>query len=247
MKKIGIILITIILLCGCSKKEEIYYEANSITYNLFIADYYHETIHFELPENALELATQNEQEDYDSIEYILLKDNFSRPIYNNLETFYQKEIKKKKESYQVDLSFNYTENDFMNENYINTCFENKTIKSEDDYFEIYLSGEFYCRQDKVLTIQVASNYSEVTTNGEQQGNTFQWKINESNQNNVSIYYQVKRDKNNMLKSYDRVPSLNKNNINYVLIEFIMILLIVIGGFIYYHLVLTKNRKWKRKK
>ena len=176
------------------------------------------------------------------MEFILLKDDFSRPIHNNLKTFYKKSINKKKDTVHVNLSFNYLEKDFMNSNYINTCFEKKTINQKEDYFEIHLSGEFYCLQDKTLTIQVTSNYQEETTNGEQAGNTFQWIINETNKNNVNIYYKVKRNKTNMLTSYEKIPLLEKEKVNYVLIEFIIIVILIIGGTLYYYLVIANNKR-----
>lgn len=243
MKKIIVILISLLIITGCSLNDtnNVSYKENSIIYNLYINDYYMENIDFYLPKNAYELAKENSNVDYDSIEYILLVDNFSRPIHNNNKTFYQKTIKKLDNSVFVNLKFNYLENDFMNSNYINTCFENHEVNNTDDYFEIHLSGSFYCLQDKTLSIQVTSNYVEEETNGEKNNNSFKWTIDKDNYNNVDIYYKVMRDKTKMISSYDNIPSVKKNsNNNILIIEFVVIVSIFLFGFIFYIFVVKKK-------
>lgn len=245
MKKIIIILIGLLIITGCSlnnSNENVSYKENSIIYNLYIKDYYMESIDFYLPENAYDIAKKNTEVDYDSIEYMLLEDNFARPIHNNNKTFYQKTIKKLNNSVYVNLRFNYLENDFMNSNYINTCFENKNIHNEDDYFEIHLSGAFYCLQDKTLTVQVTSSYVEEETNGEKNNNSFRWTIDKDNLNNVNIYYKVMRDKNKMIDKYEKVPTVSdkSNNSNILIIEFIVIVSVLLLGFILYIFVVRKK-------
>ena len=243
MKKIIIIILALFIITGCSinNSNETNYKENTINYNLYINDYYMENIDFYLPENAYEIADKNDQVEYDLIEYILLKDNFSRPIHNNNKTFYQKTINKLDSAIKVNLRFNYLEEDFINSNYINTCFENKDINSTDDYFEIHLSGGFYCLQDKELTVQVTSNYVEEETNGEKVNNSFKWVINNDNSNNVNIYYKLYRDKSKMINSYDNVPKVsNSSNNNILIIEFIVIVSILIIGSILYFIIIKKK-------
>ena len=243
MKKIIIVLISLLIITGCSlnnSNENISYKENSIIYNLFIKDYYMESIDFYLPENAYDIAKNHTEVDYDSIEYMLLEDNFARPIHNNNKTFYQKTIKKLNNSVYVNLKFNYLENDFINSNYINTCFENKEIHNEEDYFEIHLSGAFYCLQDKTLTVQVTSSYVEEETNGEKNNNSFKWTIDKDNFNNVNIYYKVMRNKSKMIDTYEKIPVINNNKSNLLLIEFFVIVSVLLLGFVLYIFVVRKK-------
>lgn len=230
-KKLFIGIFCILLLSGCSYKER-EYDINTIYYDLNISNYYKENIVFTLPSNAYELAESNINVDYDSLEYILLIDNFSRPIHNNLYTLYGKRITRLKDAIEVDLDFDYIESDFVQSNYMNTCFEKHSLKNEDDYFEIHLSGAFYCLQDKEMTIRVSSIYSDEETNGTRVGDAFQWVINPYNANDVSIYYKVYRNKRNMATAYGTIS--NKSNTEVVtIVEFIIIMIVLGVGFIFY--------------
>lgn len=247
-KKLLIGVFGILLLSGCSYKKQTY-DVNTIYYDLHISDYYEENIVFTFPSNAYELAKDNINVDYDSLEYILLIDNFSRPIHNNLYTLYGKNIMKLNDAVEVDLNFDYLESDFVHSNYMNTCFENHSIKDEDDYLEINLSGTFYCLQDKTMTIHVTSDYENEETNGEKIGDSFQWVINSNNVDDVSIYYKVYRNKKNMATAYGTISKNQTNTELISTIEFIIIVIILIVGFIFYKSIYNKqtHRRRKRKK
>ena len=200
MKKILFLLLGIIFITGCTTKEQTY-NVNTIYYDLNITNYYQENIVFTLPSNAYEIATQNMEEEYDSMEYILLLDNFSRPIQNNLYTLYGKRVFQLDDAIEVDLKFDYLEKDFVHSNDMNTCFENHEIRDEEDYLEISLSGQFYCLQDKSITIHVTSDYAAEETNGESIDGSFEWVIDSMNQEDVNIYYKVYRPKSAMATAY----------------------------------------------
>lgn len=245
MKKILIGLFCILLLSGCSMKEKSY-EVNTIHYDLDISNYYKENITFTFPSNAYDLAKENIDVDYDSLEYILLIDNFSRPIHNNLYTLYGKNIMKFNDAVEVALNFDYLENDFVQSNYMNTCFERHSIKAEDDYFEISLGGQFYCLQDKTMTINVTSNYSEEFTNGQKVGDSFQWVITPESAKDVNIYYKVMRDKKNMATSYGVIKKGNSNSDWIATVEFFIILAVIVGGFIFYKMLYRREFHGVRK-
>ena len=237
-KMIILLLISIFLLSGCMF-ENASHEINSIDYNLNIGKSYQENIIFTFPKNAYELAKENMNVDYDSLEYILLIDNFARPIHNNLYTLYGKKTYQKKNAIEVDLDFNYLEKDFVNSNYMNTCFENHTIKAEDDYLEIHLSGAFYCLQDKTMNLIVNSEYPNFTSNGIQDEHSAQWRIDSSNTNNLDIYYKVYRDKDNMATYYGALDKhLDHNSL--AIIEILIIFAVLIGGFIFYKFLYNKE-------
>ena len=225
------------------------YDVNTIYYDLAIRDYYEESITFTLPSNAYELAVQNqEEEEYDSMEYVLLLDNFSRPIQNNLYTLYGKNVFQLENAIEVDLKFDYLEKDFVHSNYINTCFEKHSIVDADDYFEIRLSGEFYCLQDKTMTIHVASIYEEEQTNGTHlDDGSFEWTINSQNQKNTNIYYKVFRNKKAMSTAYGTISKETANAQSIAWIEFIIIIVILVVGFIFYRRLYHQMPRAKIKK
>ena len=246
MKKYLILILGFVFLTGCSMKEQTY-DVNTIHYDLNISNYYQENITFTFPSNAYELAVANEEEEYDSLEYILLLDNFSRPIQNNIYTMYGKNVFQLDQAVEVDLKFDYLEKDFVHSNYMNTCFENHSIVDNDDYFEINLSGEFYCLQDKVLTINVSSDYAEEVTNGVQVGDSFQWIIDSNNQDHVSIYYKVFRDKDNMATAYGTISQKSLNTDHLAIIEFFVIVLVLVLGFLFYKFLYNRENHIKKRK
>ena len=243
-KKIILLIGLVLLLSGCGENHQDY-DVNTIHYDLHISNYYKENIVFTFPSNAYELAKENMNVDYDSLEYILLIDNFSRPIHNNLYTLYGKNIMKFNDSIEVDLNFDYLENDFIHSNYMNTCFEKHSVKDENDYIEINLTGNFYCLQDKTMTIHVSSDYSDEVTNGEKVDDGFEWIIDPSNASNVNIYYKVFRDKSKMATSYGTIGNNTRNTDLIATIEFIVIVLILVIGFFFYKFLYRRENRTPR--
>jgi len=189
LNRITIILLLILFIPACSKEK---IENDTINYNLKISDIYEEKIYFSLPTNAYEIADEDLDYSFISLEYSLLYDE-QEPIHSNHNEKYIKTINKTKNSIDVNLKYNYIENDFLNSNYIKNCFENYEINSEEEYFEIKLSGEFYCRYDKNLNITITSNHNVLNTNGSKSKNIVTWNINASNYKNTDIYYKIARN------------------------------------------------------
>ena len=239
MKKIIISLFLIVLfVTGCSLGEA-EHDVNTIFYSLDISNYYKENITFTFPSNAYELAVNSMDSDYDSLEYILLIDNFSRPIHNNVYTYYGKNINQFKKAVEAQLDFNYLEKDFVNSNYINTCFEKPSIKDEDDYLEIDLKGAFYCLQDKTMVIEVSSIYPDQYSNGTYIDGKTQWVIDKYNKDNVDIYYKVMRNKKSMATSYGLLQK-HIDHDTLAIIEFFIIVGVLIVGFFFYKFLYNRQ-------
>ena len=239
MKKIILIIVGILLLSGCSFKEQTH-DINTIYYDLKISNHYEENIAFTFPKNAYEIAAASVNSEVDSLEYILLIDNFSRPIHNNLYTLYGKNIYNMKNAIEVDLDFDYLEKDFINSNYMNTCFEKHSIVDEDDYLEIKLKGEFYCLQDKNMTIHVTSNYEKEMSNGNRlEDGSYEWYIDNNNFKNVDIYYKVFRNKGEMVSAYGLLQK-HMDHDTVIIIELIVIVLVLVGGFFFYKFLYNRE-------
>ena len=238
LKKYLFALLCVLFLTGCSMKEQTY-PVNTIYYNLNIHDYYEENITFTLPKDSYSLAQASLNTEFEPIEYMLLVDNFERPIHNNLYSLYGKNIYQMKEAIEVDLDFNYLEKDFVNSNYMNTCFENHSIIDKDDYIEIELSGAFYCLQDKEMVIRVSSDYENEVSNGERLNNVSQWVINSTNVNDVNIYYKVYRNKKAMATSYGTIAKANIDYDTIAVYEFLVIMIVLVAGFFFYKFLYHK--------
>ena len=145
--KILFIFLLTFILVGCSKSNE---DKSIIYYNLDISTYFKENITFLLDRNAYEIA-KNYDGTGEPLEYTLLYDNIN-PIFSNYNDFYKKDIDKRLNDIKVNLSYNYIEDDFAYSSYIMNCFENYDITSNEDSFEILLSGEFYCLNDNYLIL-----------------------------------------------------------------------------------------------
>ncbi len=139
MKKVLFLLLGLFLLTACSSKEQ-KYDVNTIYYDLNISNYYQENITFTIPSNAYELAVHNkEEQQYDSIEYILLLDNFSRPIQNNLYTLYGKRISQLEITIHVASAYSQeqTNGTRLNDGSYEWVINSKNQDDVDIYYKVY--------------------------------------------------------------------------------------------------------------
>ena len=116
---------------------------------------------------------------------ILNNDNYA--INSNVDSIYNKKIYKSSNKIEAVLNYNYLESDFVYSNFIMNCFENYDLIGYEDSFEVKLSGEFSCLNDKNMTITVTSSHEVEDTNGERDGDKYIWHITQDNYNNVNIY------------------------------------------------------------
>lgn len=238
MKKILLCIIICLLLCSCGKNIEII-EKNSINYNLSIGETFDENIVFSF-ENKQEDVNSNELEEsggeYSSLKNTIINDNI-HSLYYDGDKFYKKVIDKKKNVTNVEISYNYIEDEFIYSNLIMSCFENYEINSKDDYFEINLMGKFGCldNMDKV-DINIKSEYDVIDSNGEIVDNRYHWVIDKNNEDFTFISFKIARDYNKMSKE------IVNNKSNGVLVGIIKIISLVVVIFILYKLYLKLKLK-----
>lgn len=229
MKRIITLLILLLCLTSCSKKTK-----ENIIYDLKISDYYHETITAYLPENAHEIA-QKDDSDIPSLEYIFLYENL-RPIFSNTEIKYNKTITKE-EGIEVELKYNYIEDDFFNSNFLQNCFENYNLTSTSDEVSIELSGKFYCYHDKPIEINIETKNPVISFNGTKKKNTYKWLIDDSNKDNISINFKYNRFLSSMITDYKDIKEPKKKNI-IITIDIILI----IASLIVIIIMIRRNKK-----
>ena len=143
--KLIIISFLSLFLVGCNKEQDI----NTIYYNLDISTIFKENITVILDKDAYKKAKENQDQEQSvtNLEYRMLYEDIN-PINSNHNIYYNKDIIKGFNNIKVNLDYKYIEDDFIYSNYIMNCFEEYEINSNEGSLEIYLSGEFYCLNDK---------------------------------------------------------------------------------------------------
>ena len=225
----NILLVFLVLLTGCGIKHK--YDMNTIVYNLDIGNTFKEEIVFTLDSNSKMLNEKIDGEYNKSFEYSLFKTNDDfYPVNNNDSLKYKKNINKGSNKIEGILKYNYLEKDFLYSTYITSCFENYDLFTYNDSFEVNLSGEFYCWDNRNVEINVTTDYNVSDYNGDKIDNYYVWDINKDNYEDVNIYYKVSRDYNKQRKkrefNFDLFGSLKY----IIVIVLILVLLFVLYKF-----------------
>ena len=188
MKKY-LMIIVVFLICGCSPKYSL--EINGKEIN--------ENIQFTIDKNLIVEESLGPELDFyskDSIDAILKGDVYS--IIDSTKKTYKKDIKEKNEYYDVNLSYEYKDEELNDSRMINECFENKEIDITDDKISIHLYGKFYCLNEDVNNVEFRINTpNKIESSSIEYNfltNNFVWNINNENANNVDIELTVLTEK-----------------------------------------------------
>lgn len=176
MKRIIVVLISLLLLTGCT-----------IDYNLVIdKDSIKETITGTAYKEEYEVR---EEDSGLNLFYTYINDDIN-PLISG-DGLYTKDIN------EIDNGINYKYDFIYKNNYdkskiINSCFENSNVKETDTYYSIELSGEFYCLYSDKININVISNYVVLENNAKEvNGNKYSWVIDDSG--NVNIFLNISKE------------------------------------------------------
>jgi len=233
MKYFKLVLVTFVslFLVGCNDSKK---DMDTIYYDLDIGTTFEENITILLDKNAYKKAKENidMEQSVTSLEYNLLYEDIE-PVHSNHVDFYTKKIDKGFNNIKVDLSYNYIEEDFTYSNYIINCFENYEIISNEKSLEIYLSGNFYCLNDKKnVNIRVNSIFDVKESNGVLEDNTYVWNITSDNVNNVDIKYVILRNYDGLVHDRSELGiNEEESSSNFGVNGFRVVLLILVIGFI----------------
>lgn len=208
MKKIIVVLISLLLLTGCT-----------IDYNLVIdKDSIKETITGTAYKEEYEVR---EEDSGLNLFYTYINDDIN-PLISG-DGLYNKDIN------EIDNGINYKYDFIYKNNYdkskiINSCFENSNVKETDTYYSIELSGEFYCLYSDKININVISNYVVLENNAKEvNGNKYSWVIDDSS--NVNIFLNISKE-----IKYDE-PSKTKFISTFQLVG--LIIFVVLTGITYF--------------
>lgn len=242
LKKFCILICLLLMLCSCgTNNEELNLEepvkdsseVGNIYYNVDINDSFKNEIIINLSSDAYDIVQHERDMGYDlvSLEYIALNEEINSVKFG--DGVYNKNIDKSSSLIKVNLDYEFNEDEFMDSMYIANCFENYDIVSNNKFFEVKLSGQFYCLHDRDLTINVSSVHDVEESNGTlKNNNTYSWTINETNKDSVDIYYKMMKEISD--------EEIQRNKSEKIKLAFKLILtLIVLGVFIVLHKKLKK--------
>ena len=211
MKRRYLVLILLIFLTGCSTEYKLEISNNS----------FKETINFtavnpvKYQENEVDIETDDQLTPF-------IKKKTAALISN--DKFYKKKVQKKDDYTQVELKYNFDEDEFKQASSINNCFQYPELDFSDNYY-INLQGAFYCLYADSVDIKIETKNKVYYNNADEvQGNTYIWHIDESNIDYVDIKFEV--DKGTSMKS--------------IIVVTISLILVILISFIIYKVY--KNKK-----
>lgn len=208
MKKIIMLLITVILLTGCEATYDIHIQEDKITDNIKIFT------------DSTTVQRANEKDTTKYYDKIL--------DWENGYDFYERELftTDTKTGYHYNYDFNIDEYDAMSQ--LRKCYDDLNL-TVDSYITIKTTNEFLCStyypDVNKIKISITSDYRITTSNAdEKNGNTHSWLITRKNYKNKPI--EIKINKN--------IPEENKKqekesifDLKTILIIIIFILLVIV--------------------
>lgn len=179
MKKKVLMLLSIVLLSGCTAE-----------YNLeFKDDVFYEVIEGTVNNDEIEEEVEG-RTDVNPIYYNLyIEDN---PLISSSEEVYNKQIIDIENGKKFNFSYAYDGN-FDKAKVINYCFEENIFEEDDEFYYINLSGKFGCLYSDELKINVTSDKAVLENNADSiKNNTYSWTINEDNVDDVNIMMAISK-------------------------------------------------------
>lgn len=195
--KIFLFLLILLLLTGCNNTSVEIIDNDSIKYDLTIDKSFYEKITFSFNNEENVVVDDEVGDDYVSLKDYIVDSNIYTLYYDN-NFIYSKKVNKSKNATNIELSYNYTEDEFVYPKLIMSCFESYEISSKDDYFEMKLMGKFSCLNNmSKVDININTDYEVMDTNALVDGNKYHWVIDKDNEDFTFIKFKIKRDYNKM--------------------------------------------------
>lgn len=181
MKKTLLLTILCLLLTGCT-----------INYNLEIDDNeFRETI----TGNVLNSERINKEEQTDVNFFDSLIRDEQQATYNDQNSFYKKILNELNDS--TDFEYTYTYNDYtINDSILlDKCFENYSVKTEDNKYKIMTYGNFNCKYADEIKVNIKTDYQVTLHNADKvKDNTYTWIINDETVDDFEIILNMNKEK-----------------------------------------------------
>jgi len=215
LKKLMLCIIGLLILTGCQ-----------VDYQLTIdGDTFSEDIDIYVYEGDREKDIYDGEESGDRITELTEADVFT--YFEDYSEVYDKKIDYKDEYTLINLKKNYSAEDFKRTRSIRLCFENQKFDITEEYYDIHMSGYFYClyNNDK-LTIKIKSNNKVIDDNAERiDGNSYYWTIDQNNFKDVNIVFKTEKVVDNTFS---------------IILAVVIIIIVILSGFMFF-------RYFKKKK
>jgi len=243
MKKIKLLLMIsiIFLLCGCEANYDLYIGKNSFKEETTILADNSELSVYDL---TLHLTTKQKIDMYyKGYVDIIYQNPYYNPYLNDPQdgiTYYEKELINNGKNYGIKYKYNFTQDNYVNSNIINSFFKNKkSVLSDNKYIlNVNTFNGFERYNDlKKVTINITTNFDVKKNNADSvSGNTYTWFITKDNAINKSIYMELLDIKS------EKETSQQESKKKTLIILGVACLLIVVGYFLYhiYKYKLVKN-------
>ena len=215
MKKILFILITCLLLTGCT-----------VNYNLEINDNnFKETITGSVLNKELDTNNSTSINNYS---FLLNEEQPS--FYKNENIFYNKTTNNAQDRIDFDYNYIFNENNFNNSRIINECFDNHIYEYKDNKYYLVVSGKFNCNYSETTNINITTDYNVTSNNAQKiKNNTYTWTINENNKDNIYFFITInKTNKSSFNLSWNTFKTIG------------LIIIILLSGICIYFLKKDKN-------
>lgn len=164
-KKMLIMILSVLLLTGCTVNYNLEVENNSLK------EVISGTVTKEEAENDVNSTAPS------IVNELIYSENVPIAVGTNT---YNRELNENGNNINYKFSYDYDMSNFANSSLINTCFENREIVDLGDYYSIKLSGDFRCLYANNININVTSNLKVISNNAKKvKNNTYSWTIDKT--------------------------------------------------------------------
>lgn len=182
MKKIILIILCMLTLTGCSLEYDITFNEDSIS----------EHIKTTFKGNIYKLANEIEGDGF-YLEKEIVENQI--PSLKDDQAFYKKEIIAKDTLSTVNLTYDYTYDQFAESYFLDRCFEHVYVNNTEEYIYVSLYGQFNCFYEENLEIKLSTDYKMLETNSNKYKNgKYIWNLNMTDdESNITFMLSKEKD------------------------------------------------------
>ena len=209
-KNIFLIIISLLLLTGCSSEYTLEFNNKSIKENITV-----DIMDSDIPKKTSNMLSELD----DRITPFMEEDQY--PFAGDETKKYNKKVTDISSGKRIEFKYKYSHNEFRNSTTYNTCFENKEFTEERNSYIINFGGKFFCRHTDEVVINIKTNNYVISNNADKvEGNTYTWIINDDNIDKTDIQIVISK------------KSKSTKYILYAILAAIVLVLVVSGFSIY---------------
>ena len=205
-KNIILLIMFIMVLTGCSSEYTLEYSNKGIKENINV-----EILNSEIPAEEVDPITEPD----DQVTPFINNDQY--PFFRDDTKKYEKQVTRENGVTKVNLSYEYTLDNYTDSRIYNSCFENYSFTKGRKNAIFSFDGAFYCLYGNEIAINIKTNNLVTKHNADKvSGNVYTWIINKDNVSNTNINIVI-----------SKWPAFVKPVI-YIIIGIVVILLCVFG-------------------